>query len=167
MNSSSVSLYLYVKLEAFLHKSAFKIINKKLKEVYPNLPNTKEIEENLGKLKFNTNLYVDLIHYLIIQYFRTEKQIDNLKNSLIHLKKYWKSQYADYQLPDYVQKFIGLNEDSFIFIFIHLKSIYLVESLINLYVEAISFPLIIAASSPFSQLLISSILPITADIRIV
>lgn len=131
MNSSSVSLYLYVKLEAFLHKSAFKIINKKLKEVYPNLPNTKEIEENLGKLKFNTNLYVDLIHYLIIQYFRTEKQIDNLKNSLIHLKKYWKSQYADYQLPDYVQKFIGLNEDSFIFIFIHLKSIYLVESLIN------------------------------------
>lgn len=95
MNSSSVSLYLYVKLEAFLHKSAFKIINKKLKEVYPNLPNTKEIEENLGKLKFNTNLYVD------------------------------------YQLPDYVQKFIGLNEDSFIFIFIHLKSIYLVESLIN------------------------------------
>jgi|GEM_PF-5827059 len=131
VNSSSVSLYLYVKLEAFLHKSAFKIINKKLKEVYPNLPNTKEIEENLGKLKFNTNLYVDLIHYLIIQYFRTEKQIDNLKNSLIHLKKYWKSQYADYQLPDYVQKFIGLNEDSFIFIFIHLKSIYLVESLIN------------------------------------
>lgn len=131
VNSSSVSLYLYVKLEAFLHKSAFKIINKKLKEVYPNLPNTKEIEENLGKLKFNTNLYVDLIHYLIIQYFRTEKQIDNLKNSLIHLKKYWESQYADYQLPDYVQKFIGLNEDSFIFIFIHLKSIYLVESLIN------------------------------------
>ncbi|DAA86169.1 TPA: hypothetical protein CPT82_02510 [Candidatus Gastranaerophilales bacterium HUM_2] len=129
VNSSSVSLYLYVKLEAFLHKSAFKIINKKLKEVYPNLPNTKEIEENLGKLKFNTNLYVDLIHYLIIQYFRTEKQIDNLKNSLIHLKKYWESQYADYQLPDYVQKFIGLNEDSFIFI--HLKSIYLVESLIN------------------------------------
>lgn len=34
-------------------------------------------------------------------------------------------------MPDYVQKFIVLNEDSFIFIFIHLKSIYLVESLIN------------------------------------
>ena len=131
VNASNVSLYLYVKLEAFLHKSAFKIINKKLKEVYPNLPNTKEIEENLGNLKFNTNLYMDLIHYLIIQYFRTEKQITNLKNSLLHLKKYWELQYANYPLPDYVEKFLDLNEDSFIFIFIHLKSIYLVESLIN------------------------------------
>lgn len=131
VNASNVSLYLYVKLEAFLHKSAFKIINKKLKEVYPNLPNTKEIEENLGNLKFNTNLYLDLIHYLIIQYFRTEKQITNLKNSLLHQKKHWKSHYADYQLPDYIEKFLDLNEDSFIFIFIHLKSIYLVESLIN------------------------------------
>lgn len=129
VNASKVSLYLYVKLEAFLHKSAFKIINKKLKEIYPNVPNTKEIEENFGKLKFNTNLYIDLIHYLIIQYFRTEKQINNLKNSLIHLKKYWKSQYANYPLPDYIEKFLDLNED--IFIFIHLKSIYLVESLIN------------------------------------
>lgn len=74
---------------------------------------------------------MDLIHYLIIQYFRTEKQITNLKNSLLHLKKYWELQYANYPLPDYVEKFLDLNEDSFIFIFIHLKSIYLVESLIN------------------------------------
>lgn len=130
VNASKVSLYLYVKLEAFLHKSAFKIINKKLKEVYPNLPNTKKIEENLGKLKFNTNLYMDLIHYLVIQYFRTEKQINNLKNSLLYLKQHWETQYTNYQLPDYVKNFIDLNEDSFIFIFIHLKSIYLVESLI-------------------------------------
>lgn len=131
VSTLKVSLYLYVKLEAFLHKSAFKIINKKLKEIYSNLPNTDEIEENLGKLKFNTNLYMDLIHYLIIQYFRTEKQINNLKNSLVYLKKYWQLQYANYPLPDYIEKFLGLNEDSFIFIFIHLKSIYLVESLIN------------------------------------
>lgn len=130
-NISKISLYLYVKLEAFLHRSVFNIISKKLKEIYPDFPDTKELEDNLGKLKYNTNPYLDLIHYLVIQYFRTEKQINNLKNSLLYLKKHWKSQYEDYQLPDYLEKFIDLNEDSFIFIFIHLKSIYLVESLIS------------------------------------
>lgn len=35
-------------MEAFLHKSAFKIINKKLKEVYPNLQTQKKLKKIWG-----------------------------------------------------------------------------------------------------------------------
>ena len=128
---SKISLYLYVKLEGFLHTSALKIIYLKMKEEHPNLPSIKEYEEKIKKLKYNTNMYLNLIHYLIIQYFRTEKQINNLKNSLLYLKKQWKEKFINIALPDYIEKFIEMNEESFIFIFLHLRSIYLVEYLIN------------------------------------
>lgn len=128
---SKISLYLYVKLEAFLHTSALKIIYLKMKEKHPSLPSIKNLEEEIKKLKYNTNMYLSLIHYLIIQYFRTEKQINNLKNSLLHLKEQWKEKFINNILPDYIEKFIEMNEESFIFIFLHLRSIYLVEFLIS------------------------------------
>lgn len=107
-SKETISLYLWVKISAFIYKQ----IIPKTVNAFSDLNLKEKAREVLEQdyIDFPPNAFYDLLHFMLIQYFRPEKMVTTLKNGFNQ---------------------VNINNDNLIFLLIHLKSIELSDVLIQ------------------------------------
>ena len=79
-NKDSILVYLFNKITTFVLKKMREKVIVNLEKVVPNIKD--EITAIKSVKLCSQNLYYDLLHYILIQYFRTRKIIVNIANGL-------------------------------------------------------------------------------------
>lgn len=106
-SEQNINVYCWIKISAYIYKQIIpKTINafKKLKaDAFDNIP-------KIDYLNYQSNFYYDFLHFILIQYFRTEKIIESQKETF---------------------KKVNIKGDNLIFLLIHLKTIELADILIK------------------------------------
>ena len=117
-------LYLALKITQFIYsllaKKAHLSVAEELKEIKQD---DQEILEDLIKLKemkIEPNGYYDLWHYILIQYFRTEKIIG-----------FWGLPEETRKRLNTIEKANGVNSENVMFLIIHYQTLNLLEKLIQ------------------------------------
>ncbi len=108
------SIYLY------LAKKIRLSVSKELKKIKQDGQEILEDIVNLKKTKIEPNEYYDLWHYILIQYFRTEKIIKLSGLPEEALKKL-----------DTIEKSSGITSDNIVFLIIHYQTLNILDNLIR------------------------------------
>jgi predicted CopG family antitoxin len=83
---TNVDIYLYNKMHSEIIKKIHQNIHENIKIRQPNIKIDNNAYEKLLKVKSEQDFYIDIIHYLFVQYFRTKKQINIIINILEQFK---------------------------------------------------------------------------------
>ena len=121
--NEDIKLYLYIKILKYVHQELFNRLKNTIKA---NFKNNKQDIPKLNLLKnMKSRPLIDIMHYMLSQYFRTKKVINCIKN-VTATSKDEISKFMEQTFPN--QKY---DIDNLIFLFIHIEPILLLKNLID------------------------------------